>query len=92
MTSLGPHERPPCNCLRCQAAGVTHLNVRVVPNTVGTGAHEAHGEELREWYAGRERFLAFKGDQAIDPFGLRTPGRPPEFQRLREREPGEDDE
>lgn len=46
----------PCNCLECQAAGVTHLPTRYVPpDEYSSKARWLHGEELKAWHAAHEK-------------------------------------
>jgi hypothetical protein len=68
------YEDEPCGCLTCQAAGVTHLPLRFVPDvtddgrderamcepkkSVVTAGHWAHGDELARWYVARDAFYA----------------------------------
>lgn len=72
-------EEDPCHCEGCRAAGVDHRFPRFVPefledgrehlvrigNRVITRGHWAHGEELRRYYAARDRFWA-KFGTALD--------------------------
>lgn len=52
----GDNTGQPCNCLECQAAGVTDKPIRFVPaDEFHQKAHWAHGEELRRWYEAYER-------------------------------------
>lgn len=45
-----------CNCLECQAAGVTDKPVvRVPADEYSPRPRWLHGEELKSWYAARER-------------------------------------
>ena len=64
----------PCPCLTCQAADITHLPLRFVPEfhdegpeirvfdavrgRVVVAGHWAHGDELAAWYRAREVFFA----------------------------------
>lgn len=66
------YKADPCHCYRCQQAGVSHRLLRYVPDAddgdprghvvldgrLVTRGHWAHGEELRDWYAARDRFFA----------------------------------
>jgi hypothetical protein len=76
----------PCDCLECQAAGVTHRFLRYVPevddedrdvralldgNAVTRG-HWAHGEELRRYYAARDAYFELK-----DKYGPKSFPAPP---------------
>lgn len=45
----------PCNCLDCQAAGVTHLQIVKVPKDDVGPARWIHGEELKRWHEARAR-------------------------------------
>ena len=50
------HRGPCCTCLDCTAAGVTDLpSVRVPPDQFCSTRRWLHGEELRAWYAARDR-------------------------------------
>jgi hypothetical protein len=78
----------PCECLICQAAGVTLLRQRFVPEFYDDGepvyafnpkrkhrehlGHWAHGNELARWYLAREAFAA--AVQALKPSPLQTAG------------------
>jgi hypothetical protein len=48
----------PCDCLECQAAGVTHLpSVKVPPDAYCSTPHWLHGDALKRWWDARETFV-----------------------------------
>jgi len=48
-----------CSCEECRAAGVTHLaRVKVPPDQYSSVYRWLHGEQLKQWYAERDRALA----------------------------------
>ena len=48
----------PCNCLDCQAAGVTAFPiVRVPGDEHNPKPHWLHGDPLRRWWQAREDFM-----------------------------------
>ncbi len=66
------YEDAPCHCRDCEAAGVTDQPLRFVPEYTSDGrdrkallgdrivttGHWAHGDELKRWYAAKNKFWA----------------------------------
>lgn len=66
------YDGEPCRCGECRRAGVDHRFLRFVPDVDADGndlraligerevcrGHWAHGDELRRWYAAKEKFWA----------------------------------
>lgn len=48
----------PCHCPECTRAGATHLRlVKVPPDAYCSQWHWLHGEDLRDWYRARDKFM-----------------------------------
>lgn len=47
--------RPPCHCLLCLEAEVTHLEQRCVPDPNTGEPVWLHGQALQDWYDARAR-------------------------------------
>lgn len=64
----------PCDCLECQAAGVTHLQVvRVPADETHPRSYWLHGEPLRRWWDARNNVTAQLA-ALRQKFGLRPKG------------------
>lgn len=92
------YQDDPCRCYLCSEAGITHRPVRYVPDEDDDGTnqrgmldghivvrgHWAHGTELRDWYAARDKFHALlkavpKGMRVVKGNSVSAPP-PPEKQ------------
>jgi hypothetical protein len=67
----------PCNCLECQAAGVTDKAIRFVPaDEFHPKARWLHGSELKSWYEAYERaqteMRAVRDKLGLDPKKLKA--------------------
>lgn len=74
-------EGDPCGCPSCREVGVEHRLIRFVPNQpeervridenrTSVRGHWAHGNELKRWYAAKDKFWA----QFTDALGNKTLG------------------